>query len=72
MSIQTQINRLSEAKTTLRDWMSQNGFTVTDDQKLDGLCTLLASLELTVVRSGSSEPSDSVGANGDLYLVLEG
>lgn len=23
-------------------------------------------------RSGSGEPSDSVGANGDLYLVLEG
>jgi hypothetical protein len=42
MSIQSQVDRLNKAKTSLKSTMTSNGITVPSTTKIDGYSTLLS------------------------------
>ena len=61
MSVQTQIDRLTGAKTNLSTWLTNNGVTVPDGTLLDGLVSLLDSVESFKVYEGTVTAPGSAG-----------
>lgn len=70
MSVQTQIDRLSEAKTSLSTWLTDNGVTVPDGTLMDGLVALLIGVKtggglpegITAIATGTFTPSAEISA----------
>lgn len=52
MSIQTELDRLTGAKTTIRAYLEDNGLTVTDDMLIDAMAAMLGSIEAGLVQLG--------------------
>lgn len=70
MSIQSEISRLTTAKSDLQSWLTTHNVTVPENTVLDGLVTLLQSIQMQTVYTGTGVPSDTLGSDGDLYLDL--
>ena len=70
MSVQNELNRLTNAKNTLSNWLKTNGYTVSSTALLDALCNQVSGIKLAKYRTGSGQPSDSVGSNDDLYFEI--
>lgn len=75
MSIQSQIDRLVQAKANLIAQITAKGVTVPADASLDDLAALVAAItggsaETVTVHTGTDAPTADIGADGDLYLVV--
>lgn len=68
MSVQSEITRLSGAKSKLRMWLESSGAQVPNSATMDELVTLLPTF--ATVYTGSGAPDVSLGADGDIYLDL--
>lgn len=74
MSIQTQIDRLKQAKADLISQITAKGVAVPADASLDDLSALVAAISTggsaVTVHTGTAAPTADIGADGDLYLVV--
>lgn len=71
MSVQTQITRLTNSKQSLLNWLTNNGYNIASTSKMDALCDEISKINISKFYVENSEPQDSVGNDGDLYLVTE-
>lgn len=75
MGVQTQIDRLTSAKTAIGTAIAGKGVTVPDGTKLDGMAALIDSIEVGgsttayTVYIGTAEPTADIGNDGDIYIV---
>lgn len=73
MSVQSEIKRISTAKDDLFNWMSDKHVgDIPSSATLDTLVGILTSVSVVKYRTGTSEPTDDIGDDGDFYLVTEG
>lgn len=61
MSVQTQINRITNAKTAIANAIRGKGVTVTDGTKLDGMAALISGIPTGAAPSGTYP---TITANG--------
>lgn len=72
MSIDSEINRLSLAKSNIRSAIISKGVSVSASDTLDKYADKVNAIIIPniTVRSGSTTPSDSLGNDGDIYLKI--
>lgn len=72
MSVQSEVNRLSTAKSDIRQAIINKGVSVSTTDKLDAFASKIALIETpdATIYIGSGEPSASLGSNGDIYIKL--
>lgn len=71
MSVQSEINRISTAVDSLKTSIANKGVSVSSSAKVGDLSSLVDSIGVTFY-TGTSEPSSSLGNDGDIYFVTEG
>lgn len=70
MSVQIHIDRLVSAKTKLKKWLMDNGYTVSSTDKIDDICNQIYGIKLQRFDYGEFEPNDSNGKENDLYFIV--
>lgn len=68
MSVQSEIARLSGAKSDIAAALAAKGVTVPSGTKLDGMAALIASMAIQRFYTGAAAPDAALGADGDVYL----
>lgn len=68
MSVQTEINRIKTNIASAYSKVSAKGGTLPSTQNSGNLATAIDSITIQKYYTGSSDPSSSLGQNGDLYL----
>lgn len=71
MSIQSHIDRLESAKSTLQNWLTENGYSFVSTDKIDTLSVLVSQISIQKFSTGTTEPNDSDGEENDLYLLVK-
>lgn len=70
MSIQAQIDRIALNIESAYSAASSKGANVPDSKNSDNLTACINSIEFITIRSGAGEPDNSVGNDGDIYLLM--
>ena len=72
MSIQSEITRLQHAKTSISQAITGKGVSVSDSDTIDAYATAINQIEVAdaTIYTGSTTPSDSIGKDGDLYIMI--
>ena len=72
MSIQSEITRLQHAKTSISQAITGKGVSVNDNDTIDAYATAIEQIQAAAatIYTGSTTPSNSVGKDGDLYIMI--
>ena len=72
MSIQSEITRLQNAKTSISQAITSKGVSVGDADPIDAYATARDQIQVAdaTIYTGSAAPEDSIGKDGDLYIMI--
>lgn len=72
MSVQSEVNRLNTAKADIKQAIINKGVSVSNTDKIDSYANKIAMIETpdANIYVGSTNPSSSLGSNGDIYLKI--
>lgn len=72
MSVQSEITRLSQEREKIRAAIVDKGVTVASTAKFADLANKVSEIATpdATIYTGSSTPSSSLGADGDIYLKI--
>ena len=72
MSIQSETTRLQHAKTSISQAIAGKGVSVNDNDTIDAYATAIEQIQVAdaTIYTGSTTPSNSVGKDGDLYIMI--
>jgi len=68
MSISSEITRITTARDNAFNALEDKGVTVASNSTIDDMATYIQSITFVTYYTGSSNPSSSLGSNGDIYL----
>ena len=72
MSIQSEITRLQNAKTSISQAIAGKGVNVGDADTIDAYATAREEIQVAdaTIYTGSAAPDNSMGKDGDLYIMV--
>lgn len=72
MSVQSEITRLSNSKSAIKSAIESKGVSVSGTDTLDSYADKISQIVTpdATIYTGSSDPSSSLGSNGDLYIKI--
>ena len=72
MSIQSEITRLQNAKTSISQAIAGKGVNVGDADTIDAYATAIEQIQVadSTIYTGSAAPDNSMGKDGDLYIMV--
>lgn len=71
MSVQSEITRLKNAVAAAYVAAQGKGAIIPSSKVSDNLASCISSIKYITVRTGSGEPSASLGEDGDIYIQLD-
>ena len=72
MSIQSEITRIHNAKTSISQAIAGEGVSVNDNDTIDAYATAIEQIQVAdaTIYKGSAAPDNSMGKDGDLYIMV--
>lgn len=68
MSVQTEITRITGAKSAIATAITGLGVTVPAATKIDGYAALINTVQIQHYYTGSTAPTSALGVDGDVFL----